>query len=180
MGKLFLICFERGKYMYRIKDFYYKGVYNLRGKRLGVVKDIFIDFYKGEIKGLLISNYSIKNKNNYISIEDIVNIDEEILVRDVSQGDGLRLSQVIEMEVIDKFGNIKGIVEDVLIDNEDFSVKGVIISAGVIEKLIHGREIILINRAVLGENYILYLGDPNIIVKNIPHEMSRNEYYKKA
>ena len=75
---------------------------------------------------------------------------------------------------------IKDVVEDVLIKEDDYSIKGIVVGAGIIDKLIYGREVILINQSVLGEDCILYLGDSNVVVKNIPHEVKNNEYYKKA
>ena len=39
--------------MYRIKDFFYKTVYDIKGKKLGSVRDIFIDFYKGKGNGAI-------------------------------------------------------------------------------------------------------------------------------
>ena len=84
------------------------------------------------------------------------------------------------MEVINRYGTIKGVVEDVLIKEDDYSIKGIIVGAGIIDKLIYGREVILINQSILGEDCILYLGDSNVIVKNIPREVNNNEYYKKA
>lgn len=166
--------------MYRIKDFFYKTVYDINGKKLGSVRDIYIDFYKGEVKGLLIGGYSLKAKNNYIPITEVIDIDDDILVTSSIKGEGLKISEVLGMEVVDRYGSIKGMVEDFLISSDSFLIKGIIISAGIIDKLIYGREIILINKSILGEDYILYLGDPNVIVKNIPHEVSKNEYYKKA
>lgn len=166
--------------MYRIKDFFYKTVYDIRGKKIGSVRDIFIDFYKGKVKGLSIGGELLKSKKNYIPINEVVNIDDDILVESCVRGEGLKISEIIGMEVIGIYGTIRGVMEDVLISEDDYSIKGIIISAGIIDKLIYGREVILINKSILGEDCILYLGDPNVIVKNIPREMNTNEYYKKA
>ncbi|MGG7176090.1 PRC-barrel domain-containing protein [Clostridium paraputrificum] len=162
--------------MYRSKDFYLKGVYDSRGKKLGIVKDIYIDFYKGEVKGIKVANYALLSKKSYVCIEAIINIDEDIIVESLIEGEGLKLSEVMGLEVIDKLGNTRGVVEDILIDEENYQIKGLIVSSGIIEKMIRGKEVILINRSILGENYILYLGETGIIVKNIPHEMKNHEY----
>ena len=39
--------------MLKTKDFYLLKVYNLEGKYLGIIDDIYIDFYNGIIKGLV-------------------------------------------------------------------------------------------------------------------------------
>jgi uncharacterized protein YrrD len=84
------------------------------------------------------------------------------------------------MEVIDKDGNIKGELEDILIDEETYKITGLIISGGIIDKIIKGREIILINQSILGEDCILYLGGETIVVKNLPREANSYDNYKKA
>lgn len=166
--------------MYRSKDFYLKSIYNTQGKKLGTVKDIYIDFYNGQVKGIKVANYSVMTRKNYLAIEDIISFDEDIIGNNIVDGNGLKLTEIKGLEVIDKLGNIRGVVEDILIDEESFKIKGLIVSLGLIDKMIRGKEIILVNRSVLGEDCILYLGEPNIVVKNIPHEMSGYEYYKKA
>lgn len=176
MGKLFL-TYLGGIFMYRSKDFYLKGVYDLRGKKLGIVKDVYIDFYKREVKGIKVANYSLLSKKNYVCIEGIINFDEDIIVETLVEGDGLRLSEVMGLEVIDKLGSTKGVVEDILIDEESYEIKGLIVSSGIIEKMIRGKEVILINRSILGEDCILYLGEIGVVVKNIPHEVKNHEYY---
>lgn len=166
--------------MYRVKDFYLKKVSNLNGKKLGNVKDIFIDFYMGQVKGLLVGRMSMMSKKNYVQIENVVNFDDEIIVNDIILGEGLKVSDIISMEVIDKYGTLKGVVEDILIDEENFTIKGIVVSPGIVDKLIYGKEILLPNQTILGEEYILYFGESNIVVKNIPHEINKYDYRKKA
>ena len=74
----------------------------------------------------------------------------------------------------------KGVVEDILIEEESFSIKGLIISSGIIDKIISGREVILINDVILGEDNILFIGASGVVLKNIPHHRAKDEYYKKA
>ena len=119
-------------------------------------------------------------KNDYVDIKDIIQIDEEILMKKVSEIKGIRFSDIRDMEVIDRLGNSKGVVEDLLIEEESYDIKGIILNSGIIDTLLKGKEVILINNSVLGEEYILYLGQPNIVFKNIPHEINRNENVKKA
>ena len=166
--------------MYRSKDFYLKNIYKKNGKKIGTVKDIYIDFYRGEVKGLKVNSYSIFDKKNYVKIEDIISLDEDIIVDNAIEGNGLKLSEIKGLDVVDKSGSLRGVVEDILIDENEFKIKGLVISTGIIEKMIKGKEVILINRSVLGDDYILYLGDPNVVMKNIPHEITNYECIKKA
>jgi len=167
--------------MFRIKDLYMKNIYDLKRKRIGLSKEIYINFYRGEVIGLGVGSYSIRKRNNYIDIKDIVNVDNNILVRQSIKKEGkLKFSDIRDMDVIDKEGNPKGVVEDLLIEEESFSIKGLIISSGIIDKIISGREVILINDVILGEDNILFIGASGVVLKNIPHHTGKDEYYKKA
>lgn len=164
--------------MFKSKDLYMKNIYDLNGKKVGTSKEILIDFYTGRVLGLEINTFGFKN--DYVDIKDIIQIDEEILMKKVSEIKGIRFSDIRDMEVIDRLGNSKGVVEDLLIEEESYDIKGIILNSGIIDTLLKGKEVILINNSVLGEEYILYLGQPNIVFKNIPHEINRNENVKKA
>ncbi|MGL4772112.1 MAG: PRC-barrel domain-containing protein [Clostridium sp.] len=155
--------------MLKSKDFYLKGVYNERGKKLGIVDDLYIDFHSGKVKGFNISNYSFFSKKNFVSIEDIIVFDDEVIVKEVTSYEGVKLCEIKGMDVIDLKNNMKGVVEDILISKEDFSIKGLIMSAGIIERIIRGKDILLLNECILGEDYILYFGNEGISFKTIPH-----------
>jgi len=164
--------------MIKSKDLYMKSIYDLNGKKIGTSKEIFIDFNKGMVLGLEINTLGFKN--NYVDINDIIQIDKDILIRKVSEVRGLRFTEIKNMEVKDKCGNSKGVIEDLLIDDDNYNIKGLIVNSGIFDTLIKGKEVILINNSILGEEYILYLGEPNIVFKNIPHELENNENLKKA
>lgn len=164
--------------MFKSKDLYMKNIYDLNGKKVGTSKEILIDFYTGRVLGLEINTFGFKN--DYVDIKDIIQIDEEILIKKVSKIKGIRFSDIRDMEVIDRLGNSKGVVEDLLIEEDSYDIKGIILNSGIIDTLLKGKEVILINNSVLGEEYILYLGQPNIVFKNVPHEINRNENVKNA
>lgn len=175
--------FENSKegIMLRSKDFYLKSVFNVNGKKLGVIKDICIDFFTGRVTGLLVTNYSFFSKRNILNVEDILSMDEDIIVNELQEGENLLLlSDIKDMDVIDKNNYMKGVVEDIIVDTLDFNIKGIIINSGFIQNIISGKEILLLNRCILGEDYILYLGDIGIVMKTIPHNIAKNEYNKKA
>ena len=54
-----------------LRIFFTKTVYDIKGKKLGSVRDIFIDFYKGKVMGLSVGSYSLRLKNNYTPIDKI-------------------------------------------------------------------------------------------------------------
>ena len=161
--------------MLKSKDFYMKSVYDVNSKKIGIVEDIFINFYEGKVIGLDISSYSLFSKKNFVRYEDIISIDKEIIVRKSIKYSGIKLKDIKGMEIIDLNGNIKGTIEDLIIRENDFSIKGLLISTGVIEKLLKGKQILLINQCILGEEYILYTGKDNMTLKLMPRKVKNNE-----
>lgn len=161
--------------MLKSKDFYMKSVYDVSGKKIGIVGDIFINFYEGKVIGIDISSYSLFSKKNFVKYEDIISIDKEIIVRNSIKYNGIKLKNIKGMDIIDKNGNIKGTIEDLIIRENDFSIKGLLISTGVIDKLLKGKQILLINQCILGEEYILYSGKDNMTLKVMPRKVKSNE-----
>ncbi|MDO5038110.1 PRC-barrel domain-containing protein [Clostridium sp.] len=161
--------------MIRSKEFLLKNVYDIRGKKLGVVEDLYIDFFKGIIIGLKISTHAFFSKKNCVFIDDIISIDKEILVKELKEGTGLRLQEVKGMDIIDLNGNLKGVVEDCIIDEIGLTIKGLVVSTGLIERLLKGKEVILINECILGEDYVLYVGNKNVTLKSMPRKEEKNE-----
>ena len=166
--------------MFKTRDFYFKKVYNVKGKRIGIIEDLYIDFYLGKIVGFKVSNSTLFSKKNYLDMQDIIDIGEDVIVNSIRQGEGLTFKEIKYMEVIDTLSNIKGVLEDIIIDIQDYSINAIVISSGLIDKMIKGKQIILINRCILGEEYILYTGNKGILFKSMPHNMERYNATKKA
>ncbi|GIM27921.1 hypothetical protein CPJCM30710_05870 [Clostridium polyendosporum] len=165
--------------MLRRKDFDYINVYNITGKKLGTIKDIIFDYYKSKVIGFQITTKGF-SKNNYVPVESVISFNEAMIVTSTMQHNGLSFSAIKDMDVVDKCGNMIGVVEDVLIDIYDFSLKGIIISSGFIDRLIRGKSIILINHTILGEDSILFFANSSIILKSMPHNLIKDRYYEKV
>jgi uncharacterized protein YrrD len=75
------------------------------------------------------------------------------------------------MEVISNEGNILGVVEDVLINLLNYSIKGMIVASGIFDKIYKGKRVLLINNSILGEKEILYYEDQRISFKSLPHNL---------
>lgn len=163
--------------MFKSKDFYLKTIYDNKGKKLGVIEDICLDFYNGKITGFKSSSSGLLSKNSYIDIEDIIEIGESIIVYKTSEEMGLELKSLKNMNVIDVNGFIKGILEDIIIDEYDYTINGIVISSGIIDRLIKGKEILLLDECILGEEYILYTGKNNVSFKTMPHNMEKSREY---
>ncbi|NRT70289.1 PRC-barrel domain-containing protein [Clostridium beijerinckii] len=166
--------------MFKTRDFYFKKVYNIKGKRIGIIEDLYIDFFWGKVVGFKVSNSHLFSKNNYIDMEDIIDVGEDVIIENIKKGDGLTFKEIKYMEVIDTLGNVKGVLEDIIIDIQDYSIKAIVISSGLVDKMIKGKQIILLNRCILGEEYILYTGNEGVMFKTLPHNMDRHNAIKKA
>lgn len=166
--------------MYKTRDFYFKKVYDLNGRKIGIIEDIYIDFYSAKIIGFKVSSSILFSKNNYVDMEEIIDIGEDVIINSIRKGKGLAFKELKYMEIIDKSSNIKGVLEDIIIDEKDYSIKAIVISPGLIDKMIRGKEIILIDKCILGEKYILYTGNEGVLFKSMPHNMEIYNAIKKA
>lgn len=156
--------------MLKIKDFYLLKVYDIKGKYLGIIDDIYINFDKSIIKGFSISNYLLFGKKNFIKINDIITIDDVMIVKELSKKEGISFKSIKDIDVKDKNNIIKGVLEDLIIEENDFSIKGLIISSGIFDRIIKGKEILLPKECVLGEDFILYFGCNTIKLKSMPRK----------
>lgn len=166
--------------MFKTRDFYFKKVYNIKGKKIGIIEDLYIDFYLGKVVGFKVSNSVLFSKKNYIDMEDIIDIGEDVIINSIRKGNGLTFKEIKYMEIIDTLSNVKGVLEDIIIDIQDYSIRAIVISSGLIDKMIKGKQIILLNRCILGEKYILYTGNEGILFKSMPHNMEQYNAIKKA
>ena len=155
--------------MYRLRDFKYLNIYNCNGKKIGSINDIAINYSNKTIEGFIISHRFL-SKKNYISKKDIVAIGGSIVTKDTSIYNGLKFSHIKGMDIIDKKGEMIGVLDELLVDEEDFSIKGLIASTGVFHKFIYGKRIFLLDETILGENNILYHGNGEICLKSMPHK----------
>ncbi|WP_297631861.1 PRC-barrel domain-containing protein [uncultured Clostridium sp.] len=151
--------------MIRTKFFYMKKVYTKEGKYLGVVEDLAIDFFNGNLIGFKISVTSFISKKNFINIDKIISIDENIIVEENEKRDSLYFKEVKGLEIWNLQGHMLGVFEDLIINREKNSICGIILSTGIIDKIINGKKVLLIEDCVLGEDSIIYIGNENIELK---------------
>ncbi|MEG0296121.1 MAG: PRC-barrel domain-containing protein [Clostridium sp.] len=166
--------------MFKTRDFYLMKVFDIKGKYVGLVSDLNIDFYNGKVLGFFISNYTLFSKRNYIDIDDIVSMGDVITTKGIVEKKGLPFRKIKDLDIYDMGNVMKGVLEDILIDTKDFSIKGLIVSSGIFDKMLKGKEILLIQNCILGDRYILYKGSGNISLKTLPHNVAGNEVLKKA
>ena len=156
--------------MYKSKDFKYMDVVNVEGKKIGVIRDLLIDFNKGKVIGVQVSPTKLFHKNVSVLKEDIIYFNKHMVVKKVVKEKYLTLHSFINMDVIDKCRNIFGVVEDITFSGHSFEIKGVIVSLGFFTNLLRGKRIMLIKELILGEKNILYFPcNRDYSFKTMPH-----------
>lgn len=169
--------------MYRTKEFDLMDVINIHGKRVGIIKDVIVDFYKKRVIGFLINTNGIFNKKSYALIKDIITFDGNMIVEKVSEGNFLAFDSIKNMDIVDINGETIGVFEDIIFTKRDFNIKAVIVSGGLIKNFIYGKRIILINQLIIGDKNILCLNssiNSKISVFNTMHRIRlENDAYEK-
>ncbi|MBI6873940.1 PRC-barrel domain-containing protein [Clostridium aciditolerans] len=158
--------------MYRTRDFMLMDVISVNGKKLGFINDILIDFNKKKVVGFSISSTSLLRKNLNVMTECIVGFNSVMVTTETFKGKFLEFKDIKGMDVKDRRGNIIGMIEDILFDEDSFIIGAVIISTGFITNFISGKKIILINNLVLGEKNMLYNErNANLNFTSLPHKL---------
>lgn len=156
--------------MLKTKDFYLLKVYDIRGKYLGIIDDIYINFYKGKVVGFFISNYLLFSKKNFVRTNDIISLEEVMIVKELSKKEGLSFKSIKDIDIKDKNNTMRGVLEDLIIEKKDLSIKGLIMSSGIFDRMIKGKEILLLKDCVLGEDFILYYGSDEVRLQSLPRK----------
>jgi uncharacterized protein YrrD len=157
--------------MFRTRDFIMMDVSDVKGKRIGFIKDILINFSEGVVTGFLISPYNLFVRSTYVVSQDIVSFGRTMIIKTTTNETQLKLRNFIGMEVIDARGNILGIFEDIIF-SYDYRVKGLVISSGFINKLLKGKRIVLISEILVGDDSIIYMGNSQkVSMVSMPHRL---------
>ena len=128
--------------------------YWIKDDKLGKIEDFIVDFCKGRIKGVVIRDCY----DNYIYINTLDILDnnrENIGGGIVKYVDGMHFSDILNMQVVDRKGDLLGVVEEAILD-EFYNIKAIVISNKDKEK-----EIILFKDLVLGDSFIMLYSDHN-------------------
>lgn len=147
-------------------------VMDVEGNRIGYVNDIIIDFYKKEVKGLVIFSYKLFKGTLKVLKEDIVSFSINMVIKKTVEDKYLQFKEIKNMDVINTQGETIGIIEDVLFDEFTFKIKSVIVSSGLIKNFFTGKMIVLIEDVILGEESLIYYGEnQKINLVSIPHKL---------
>lgn len=158
--------------MFRSKDFILMDVVDIKGKKIGFIKDILVNFHSGEVIGFEASCYNLFQKSISILKENIISYNKAMVIKGSSKKKFFKFSDFKEMEIINSNGEIIGMVEDIVFHEFTFKLQAIISSSGFIKNLISGKEILLINSLILGERSVFYFNSKeNINFLSIPHKL---------
>ena len=151
--------------MFKWRDFYLMKIYDSKNKYIGVVEDISIDFYKGVVRGFTISPTSIFKKQMYVSVDSIISIDEDMKIKGTSNFEGLKFKEIRYVDIINKEKKLIG---------------GIIMSSGIFDKMLKGKEVITLKHCTLCDEYILYNGNSRVKLKTLPHNLGGDSDVQKV
>ncbi len=157
--------------MYRAKDFQYMKVVNVKGKTLGYINDVLIDFHNNLVKGFSVSSLNLFKKNQQILVENIIAVDKIMIVNEFSKDYSIPFREIRDLEVYSSRGILIGVIEDIIIERKSYEIRGILISSGLIHKLIEGKSILIPSKCILAEDYIIhYDTDSKIKFYSMPHK----------
>lgn len=151
-------------------------VVDLKGKKLGFISDLLIDFHSKRILGFNISSNNWFNTNINVMAEDIIGFNSVMIVVKSTKGKFLNFKDVKGIDILDRGGNIIGIVDDIIFDREKFNIRALVVSEGVITNFISGKKVILIKDLILGDESIFFnRKNQNINLFSLPHPLFKED-----
>lgn len=157
--------------MFKSKDFSLMEVIHIKNNRIGFIKDMLLDFNKKKVLGFQISSYDIINKNLNVMIEDIITFENSMVIKNTSKSKHLSFNSIKGIDITDNKGNVIGMLEEILFEEESFNIYGIVLSSGLLNNYLKGKQIILMEEVILGENSILCYEKRNLYFSNRPHKI---------
>lgn len=147
-------------------------VVDVKGKKLGFINDILINFSSKNVIGFNITSTNLVKKDTNVLIEDIISFNSVMVVTKTTKGIFLKFKDIKGIDAKDRRGSIIGMADDILFDEINFSIRAVIISTGFITNFISGKKIILTSDLILGESSLFYNHkNENLNFTSIPHKL---------
>jgi len=172
-------------FMAKSRDYIYMDVMNIQGKKIGYIKDLLVDFNKGEVIGFKVSPYRLLGKEFNVLKENIVYYKSQLVINNIVKDKYLEFSSILNMHVIDKCSNILGLVSEIIFGDDDFKIKGLAVKDYNIFSMFKSRSILLKPYLILGDEYILYTAEnTNIALECMPNvgkkkATNKDVYYEK-
>lgn len=158
--------------MYRLKNFIAMKVLDNGGKSLGNIGDIALNFEEDVVEGFSIDGSTLfHGKRRIAYTKDIIYYGENMVVSKLNEAKSLTFNEIKSMEVIDICGNIIGVVEDFIFDDQ-FKIKGIMICPGILKKFYEGKRILLTDEVIFGEKQVLFHGRNKLSLMTLRHSIN--------
>lgn len=132
------------------------------------IKEIFIDLNKKIISGYEVKCH-LKFKRKFISTDGLTIIDGNIFSNNFSEKRGVSLSQILGLDIFDKVGCLKGDAKDIIVDKDYKSIRGLISNEGIVNKILYGYKIYLINDIEFEKDKITCCVNKTVCMNSIFH-----------
>ena len=144
--------------MMRSRDFMFANAYSVDGKKIGRIEDILLNFSSGTIEGFKINKGSVFNKSICISKDNIICISSKLIVREEDyKEEFIEFKKIKGMEAININGLILGDIEEIIFDEMNLNIKGLIISKGILDNIMSGKKVVLQGDYIIGKRNLLCL-----------------------
>jgi uncharacterized protein YrrD len=137
-------------------------VFYLTGKKIGEIKNVFINMQKKYITGLVYEKASyFKKEKIIITIDDVENVAYQNIIikkriKRIEQIEGDKFLYQKGKKIISETGKDLGILEDIIFEIPGGKIKFLEISRGLLSDLIYCRKKIPIEKLmVFGKDYII-------------------------
>lgn len=166
--------------MLKSKDFKMMDVFYSSGKYVGFINDLLIDFNNKKVVGFKIISSRLLGKDMNVSIDSLISYSNSMIICKTNRKNHLKLSDIKNLDIVDRHGNIVGVFEDILFDEKDYKIKAVVISLGYLTNFTRGKKIISISDLMIGEKNVLFIGnDEKVYFISKPHNLIRgDEFYE--
>ena len=118
--------------------------------------------------------------DSYRLAKKIISIDEDMKIKGTSNFEGLKFKEIRYVDIINKEKKLIGVLEDLIIDKQNFEIKGIIMSSGIFDKMLKGKEVITLKHCTLCDEYILYNGNSRVKLKTLPHNLGGDSDAQKV
>jgi len=123
------------------------------GKKLGIVKEVLFCPKTREVKAFLLERKGCQVRKKILLLKDVLSLGRDALVvdsiscvkdlRKVQEAAGLKDSaKVTGLRIYSKMGEDLGTVKDVLFDYRTGLIEGVEVSAGLLQDIVEGRNVL--------------------------------------
>lgn len=138
------------------------------GKKIGIIKEVLFDKNTKSVVGFLLEPKSFASRKNVVLKKDVLSLgDDALIINDEANIVNLREvdkksitksknNSLIGLRVLTKKGEDLGVVKDVLFDPRFGTIDGVLLSDGLLQDIVNGRNLLpLFGKVEFGDENIL-------------------------